>query len=283
MPCRIVYIIEKKLHFSQLYKIVTFEYSRLLLNICRYSLTMKQYRYETFTSIIEAQISQGIYQPGHKLPSVRALMKKFSVSTGTVQQGYEYLMIRGLVESIHKSGYYVSSSPQHQLIISPVKKKPVVRDAVFKHKLSLITSSGRTQNTLTGFNVAAPGDLLIPQKLILRTMQQVIREQGAGLLRYYPSTGSAALKNSICKQAAHYNANLLADELIITDGALQALYIALMSTCLAGDTVAVESPCVFSVLQVINTLRLKVVEIPVDFSTGFDIDYLKKSMRGNKD
>ncbi len=60
--------------------------------------------------------------------------------------------------------------------------------------------------------------------------------------------------------------------MLITDGALQALYIALAAVCEAGDIVAVESPCVFSVLEVIRVLRLKVIEIPVDTQTGFDVD-----------
>ena len=237
---------------------------------------MKQYRYEEFTTVIEAQIREGVYKPGYKLPSVRTLMKEFSISTGTAQQGYEYLMIKGLVESVHKSGYYVSNLPENLINVSSAKKKVTVRDAVFKHNLSLTTSLRTERNSLAEFNVAAPGDLLIPQKLILRTMQQVIREQGAGLLRYYPSGGSVELKDNICRHSAHYNSNLNAGELIITDGALQALYIALVSVCSTGDVIAVESPCVFSILQVVKMLQLKVIEIPMDFQMGFDIAYLKK-------
>lgn len=238
---------------------------------------MKRYRYEEFTVIIEAQIKAGVYKPGHKLPSVRALMRKYDMSTGAVQHGFDYLMSKGLVESIPKSGYYISNVTENQVDVVMPKRIPIVRDAVFKHKLSQTTSLRAGRNSLTEFNVAAPGDLLIPQKMILRTMQQVITAQGAGLLRYYPSTGSEELKYNICKHSAHYNTRMNADELIVTDGALQALYIALVSICSPGDVVAVESPCVFSILQVIKTLQLKVVEIPMDFQTGFDLAYLKKA------
>ena len=241
---------------------------------------MKQYRYEEFTTAIETKIKGGVYKTGHKLPSVRTLMKEFSISTGTVQQGYEYLMIKGLVESIHKSGYYVSNMPENQINTSLVKKKVIIKDALFNHNLLLTTALRAGRNSLTEFNVAAPGDLLIPQKLILRTMQQIISAQGASLLRYYPFGGSEELKNNICKHSAPYNSNLNASELIITDGALQALYIALVSVCSAGDVIAIESPCVFSILQVIKTLQLKVVEVPIHSRTGFDIEYLKKVCTG---
>lgn len=237
---------------------------------------MRAYKFEVFTAALEKQIREGFLKPGHKLPSVRELKEQYHTSMSTVQDGYAYLIDRGLVESIPRSGYYVRNRPAQPHREAKTKRKPVVRDAVFKHHLGL-TTSRQAGRRLSEFNVAAPGDLLIPQKLLLRTMQQVIREQGANLLRYYPPDGSADLKNNIVKRATRYQTMIDPEELLITDGALQALYIALSSVCDAGDVIAVESPCVFSALEVIRVLRLKVIEIPVDPHTGFDIDFLRKA------
>lgn len=241
---------------------------------------MGTYKFEAFTSVIEKNIREGIFKPGHKLPSVRELKEQYQTSISTIQNGYEYLIIRGLVESVPKSGYYVSNKPEVSDQQIKARHRPVVRDATFKHRLGLITSleDGRK---FSEFNVAAPGDLLIPQKLLLRTMQQVIREQGAGLLRYYPSNGSIELKTNIAKRAATYQTIINPAELLTTDGALQALYIALAAVCNTGDVVAVESPCVFSVLEVIRVLHLKVIEIPVDPHAGFDVDIFKKACHNN--
>lgn len=238
---------------------------------------MKNYKFEIFTSVIEKNIKEGIYMPGYKLPSVRTIKERHNLSSSTVQSGYEYLVIKGLINSISKSGYYVKNNQiaEHK----PVEKvqKPIIRDAEFQNKLMLTSVTNQGSKTISDFNAAVPGDLLIPQKLILRTMQEVIRTEGANLLRYYPANGSLTLRNHIVKHAASYDTLFNADELIITDGALQALYIALASVCNAGDVVAVESPCIFSALEVIRMLKLKVVEIPVRPNIGFDIDYLKKA------
>ncbi|MBN9297067.1 MAG: PLP-dependent aminotransferase family protein [Filimonas sp.] len=241
---------------------------------------MKTYKFEVFTSVIERKIREGIFKPGHKLPSVRELKEQYQTSTTTVQNGYDYLVIRGLVESVPKSGYYVRNKPGLSAPLTKSKRKPVVRDAIFKHHLSLTTTL-REGRKYSEFNVAAPGDLLMPQKLLLRTMQEVIREQGAGLLRYYPSNGSVDLKNNIVRRAAAQETSIDPEELLITDGALQALYIALSAVCNVGDVVAVESPCVFSVLEVIRVLQLKVIEIPVHPQTGFDIDFFRKACHSN--
>jgi len=240
---------------------------------------MRTYKFELFTTTIEKNIREGIFKPGQKLPSVRQIKEKYQLSSSTVQLGYEHLIFSGVVESIPKSGYYVCnkvSNAEHSII----KHKPVVRDAIFSNHLALTTSL-RMGRKISEFNVAAPGDLVIPQKLLLRTMQQVIREQGAGLLRYYPASGLHSLKENIIKQAVHSQTIISPDELLVTDGALQALYIALSATCNSGDVIALESPCVFSVLEVIRVLKLKVIEIPVDPVLGFDVDFFNKACGKN--
>lgn len=241
---------------------------------------MKTYKFEMFTSAIEKNIRDGIYKPGQKLPSVRSLKQQFQTSVSTIQNGYEHLIILGLVVSIPKSGYYVSAY-QPQKKQPPSQKNPVIRDAVFEKNIDLITSS-RDKKKIIEFNVATPGDLIISQKLLLRTMQQVIREHGVSLLRYYPPSGSDELKSNIIKHAAGHQTRIDQQELLITDGALQSLLIALATVCNAGDVIAVESPCVFSVLEVIRVLQLKVIEVPLDPVNGFDVFFFKKACQKNK-
>ncbi|WP_347220072.1 PLP-dependent aminotransferase family protein [Chryseobacterium sp.] len=233
---------------------------------------MKTYKYEAFTGVIEEQIRNGILQGGEKLPSIREIKERYHLSTSSVQSGFEYLMIKGLVESSPRSGYFVSEKREEYIPEARTKLSPVVRDEEFMKNM-LLTSKRISESS--SFNTTVPGDLLIPQKLILRTMQEVIREKGASLLRYYPSNGLEALRKQIAKQMGIHGCRFNPDELIITDGALQALTIALSSVTKAGDIVAVDSPCVFSILEVIANLDLKVVEIPVHYRSGFDSEYFR--------
>ncbi|RXM50451.1 MULTISPECIES: PLP-dependent aminotransferase family protein [unclassified Chryseobacterium] len=234
---------------------------------------MKTYRYEIFTAIIEEQIHSGILQSGDKLPSIREIKKRYHLSISSVQSGFEYLMIKGIVESSPRSGYFVAEQREENIPKAKTELPPVVRDEEFMKNI-LLTSKRISESS--SFNTAVPGDLLIPQKLILRTMQEVIREKGAALLRYYPSNGLETLRKQIAKQMGIYGCRFNPDELIITDGALQALTIALSSVTKAGDVIAVDSPCVFSILEVIGNLGLKVIEIPVHYRTGFDTEYFRK-------
>lgn len=233
---------------------------------------MKTYKYEAFTVIIEEQIRNGILQRGDKLPSIRQIKERYKLSISSVQSGFEYLMIKGLIESNPRSGYFVAEKREEYIPEERMKLPSVVRDEVFMKNM-LLTSKRFSESS--SFNTAVPDDLLIPQKLILRTMQEVIREKGAALLRYYPSNGLEALRKQIAKQMGGYGCRLNPDELIITDGALQALTIALSSVTKAGDVVAVDSPCVFSIWEVIANLSLKIIEVPVHYKSGFDTEYFK--------
>ncbi|AZA76891.1 PLP-dependent aminotransferase family protein [Chryseobacterium sp. G0186] len=240
---------------------------------------MKSYIYEVFTKIIEEQIRNGIFQPKDRLPSVREIKERYNISTSSVQSGFESLVIKGLIESVPRSGYFVSQITEEPISKMKMKLPQVVRDEVFMKNV-MLTSKRSSEHR--SFNNTVPGDLLIPQKLILRTMQEVIREKGASLLRYYPSNGLEALRKQIARHMGMHGCQLNPDELIITDGALQALTIALSSVTKAGDIVAVDSPCVFSILEVIANLGLKVVEIPVHYRSGFDTEYFRKICAENK-
>ncbi|MGC5743545.1 PLP-dependent aminotransferase family protein [Chryseobacterium sp. NFX27] len=234
---------------------------------------MRSYKYEIFTSVIEEQIRSRILLKGDRLPSVREIKNRYQLSISSVQSGFEYLMMKGLIESSPRSGYFVTSVEDH---ISTARTEliPVVRDAAFAKNV-MLTSARNKPSESSSFNMAAPGDLLIPQKLILRTMQEVIREKGTALLRYYPANGLYELRKQISIQMSAHGCLMNPDELIITDGALQALTIALRAVTDPGDIVAVESPCVFSVLEAVANLGLKMIEIPVHYENGFDTEYFR--------
>ena len=49
-----------------------------------------------------------------------------------------------------------------------------------------------------------------------------------------------------------------------------------------GDTVAVESPTFYGVLQAIESLRLKALEIPMHPRDGLSLEALSKALRRSK-
>ncbi len=61
------------------------------------------------------------------------------------------------------------------------------------------------------------------------------------------------------------------DEIVVTDGGLEALNLCLQAVTAPGDWVAVESPTFYAALQVLERLHLKAVEVATDPVSGIDI------------
>jgi GntR family transcriptional regulator, hexuronate regulon transcriptional repressor len=67
--------------------------------------------YQQVANAIMASIVSGKYKPGERLPSERDLAAAFKVSRPTIREATISLEIRGLAESRHGSGIYVTDHP----------------------------------------------------------------------------------------------------------------------------------------------------------------------------
>lgn len=71
--------------------------------------------YRQVADSIMASIKTGDYKPGSRLPSERDLATAYKVSRPTVREAMIALEIRGLVESRHGSGIYITEHPPAQM------------------------------------------------------------------------------------------------------------------------------------------------------------------------
>ncbi len=102
---------------------------------------MKSYKYEIFTSVIEEQIRNGVVKENDRLPSIREIRKRYRLSTSSVQSGFEYLMIKGLIKSSPRSGYFVADQKQNGDHKKTGQLPPVVRNEIFMKNM-MLTSKG---------------------------------------------------------------------------------------------------------------------------------------------
>lgn len=83
--------------------------------------------YVNLAELLGARIEQGLYRPGDRLPSVRALSLEHGVSLSTVQQAYRHLEDQGLATPKPKSGYFVPQARQQPALpmVSRAAQRPV--------------------------------------------------------------------------------------------------------------------------------------------------------------
>ncbi len=67
---------------------------------------------------------------------------------------------------------------------------------------------------------------------------------------------------------------------MITNGATEAINLALRAVTRPGDTVAVESPTFYGLLQILESLNLHVLEVPASAHTGLNLQALQRLLQG---
>ena len=227
---------------------------------------------------IEQLIEKKALKVGDKLLSTRALSKEQGISLSTAFQAYYYLESKGLIEARPQSGYYVKFSPQHTLDIptccDPVDEAvPVSVDEM----ISSVYHDLRSDKILS-LNLGAPHPSLLPAAKLNKSVMHVLRSSKDSCLGYEHVQGNEVLRKQIARLSFNWGGALSEDDIVVTAGCMEALSLCLRAVTQPGDAVAAEGPTFYGILQAMQTLGLKVVEIPTDPCSGIDLDYLEQSI-----
>jgi DNA-binding transcriptional MocR family regulator len=95
--------------------------------------------------------------------------------------------------------------------------------------------------------------------------------------------GDPALRAIIARRALDAGIQIGADDIIMTHGGIEAVNLALRAVTQPGDTVTVESPCFFGLLQALESLGLRALEIPASPTTGLAIEALAFALHTHPD
>ncbi|QEC40574.1 PLP-dependent aminotransferase family protein [Pseudobacter ginsenosidimutans] len=228
---------------------------------------------------VEKMIGDDILRIGDKLPSVRVLSKEHGISMGTAFQAYYHLEGKGLIESRPKSGYYVRFNPRRFADL-PKKMDPVVTpvEKVTNQDMIMQMIKTMTAEDIMNFALASPSVNLLPAARLSKSVVHALRNDPHQCLQYEHAQGNPELRKQIARLSFNWGGKVKPDEVIITSGCMEAVVMALRSVTHAGDTIAVECPSYFGIYQVIESLGLKLIEIPADPVTGIDLDGLERAI-----
>jgi DNA-binding transcriptional MocR family regulator len=242
----------------------------------------KVFRYRHLAEEIEQKILSGIYQPGEKLPSIRKLHKQSNLSISTIYRTYMELEALGLVQARPKSGYYVNPVVLQKLKVPRFKKisfppKKVKLSAMINSVISAISNP-----YLLPLGSTVTDSELLPFKHFARTLKDLSHAELKSMISYSLSEGYPELRRQIALRTLGALKGISPEDIIITNGCMEAVALSLLAVTDPGDTVAVETPTNFGYLQLLKELRLLVLEVPTDPRLGADINALEKIFRQNR-
>jgi DNA-binding transcriptional MocR family regulator len=236
---------------------------------------MKEVLFQKLTATLSGQIKNGTLKTGEKMPSLRTLHKEYGVSMNTVIRAYLELEANGLIVSRPQSGYYVCYQPSSLSVPSVSNPSSSNVAEGIETLISKVYSTIKSDDFIR-FSLGVPENELLPIARLNKELVHAMRSLKESGTEYEEIQGNRKLRRDIARMTYTWGGNLKEDDIVTTAGAMGALSFGLMALTQKGDTIAVESPVYFGILQLAKSLGLKVLELPTHPVTGVDPDALKK-------
>jgi len=238
--------------------------------------------YKQLATRLRKSIESGTLRSGEKLASLRELTVQQKVSLATAIHAYRLLEEQGLIEARPQAGYFVVDA-QLQLQEPGVTQPPASPSTGSLAELSAEVFASLANPDLIPLGSAAclNGDMF-PVEAIRRTAGRILRQKGALLAEYPFGAGIEDLRRQIGKRSLAMGASIPWRDILITNGATEAISLCLRAVTQPGDIVVTESPTYFGILQGIEMLGLRVLEVPTDPRDGLLLDALKVALKRNK-
>lgn len=234
--------------------------------------------YETAAEQLIEQIKGGRYLPGQRLPSIRELSQRMSRSIATIQEMYLLLERRGWVEARPRSGYFVIKPLPTQTASVQLPQGQLKPSTVSQWRLSLNSTSHNPGNLPHLFGRASP-DLTLPTLNPLKQLlANMTRASSTHALGYGALQGVDELRSAIARRMLSAECKVSANDVLITSSCQEALNCALRAVTEPGDIIAIESPTYYGIIQALEAMNLKALEIPSDPSSGMSLPALELAL-----
>ncbi|MFD2167626.1 PLP-dependent aminotransferase family protein [Thalassotalea euphylliae] len=235
--------------------------------------------YQQIVDFIEKQQRDGLLKPGDKLPSLRKLSKQLEISVPTVKQAYVELERQGRVCARPQSGYYLKAQQARTLQPRPNKwagAKPV--EVKCRSLIEQVYDAVHLPDTVA-LGISNPVHTHPPDKALARLMRSVISRVAEKAVSYGPSNGCPKLRMQLAFRYQEQGVAVNYQDMVITNGAQEALSIALQCVAEKGDVIAIESPCFFGLIELIESLGMKALEVYTCTEDGVSLSELEKTLQ----
>ena len=217
-------------------------------------------------------ILQGRLRPGARLPSSRSLAHQYGISRGSVLAAFGHLEAEGYLTGETGSGSYVARNLPDDLLHARVAEP----DPAGTPQPPMLSRRGREMARLSlplpathtigrAFRLHEPALDLFPVETWARVAARVVRRMPRNLLGLGEAQGLLPLRRAIASYlGSARGVRCSPAQIIVTQGAQQALHLCGQLLLDPGDTVWVEDPGYPGARSALLAAGATVVPIPVD-------------------
>lgn len=222
---------------------------------------------------VKEAVLAGRIGAGVRLPPTRTLCRLLGVSRQTVQAAYEQLMAEGYLEGTVGKGTFVSAAlpaaVKARAALQPLARPLSARGSAMADGMARVR---RHDGPPRAFRASMPGLDLFPFDVWRRLEAQHWR-RSAGRLGYGDDgAGDAVLRELLCAYLASRGVRCTPEQVVITAGSQQALYLLAQLLLAPGEGVWIESPGYQGAVAAFAAAGARVRPVPVD-AEGMDVTY----------
>lgn len=235
--------------------------------------------YQQIMEQIIEYIQTGQLNPGDRLPSERKLADRYGVNRSTVVHALEELVSLGWIIRKQGSGTLVNEgrwgrSATPRMNWRQLLSREIPRIETYLLELHELQKDPQALDLYTG---ELPLDLIPDFQLPAYTWEELLIEEKKQRELGYPP-----LQKVICERLAREQGlKVGTNQVLITSGAQQALFLLLQIMLEAGDSVAIEDPSFLYSLPIFDTAGVRLYGVPMD-EEGMQIEALEQLILAKK-
>jgi DNA-binding transcriptional MocR family regulator len=230
--------------------------------------------YRQIADGVRAAAQDGRLMPGRRLPPTRNLARQLGVNRQTVVAAYEHLAAEGWVHSHTGKGTFLVDPQALAARGAQATSGPQPDDgwltsfsrAVEGPNVGGLLSVYQMANAAEGISFAGsyPSRELMPVEAFGRAMAATLRDAGPDALSYGPTAGHPPLRARLAARMRETGSRIDPENVLITNGAQQAIELVFHTFLERGDAVIIEEPTYTGALSVVGSIGARAIAVPVD-------------------
>ncbi|MFI7588617.1 PLP-dependent aminotransferase family protein [Spongisporangium articulatum] len=217
--------------------------------------------YRALADRLRLLVLEGRLPVGTVLPSERTLATALDTSRTTTTSAYRQLREEGFAVGSQGAGTWTTLPASDPDVVTPTW--PINSDGE--------PGPGGGRGDFSSAATEAPPQLYVAYQAALAEMPRYLPGNG------YVTSGLPVLRERIAARYTERGLPTTADQILITNGALQALHLVLDVVAQRGDRVLVEHPTYPAAAEAIKARGGRPVPFPVE--TGWDVDRARTLLR----
>ncbi len=223
---------------------------------------------EQLADALARAIELGLLPAGTKLPAERELARELALSRTTIVAAYDRLRLAGLARSRQGSGTRVATRRPGLFAFTPTRAEDTDTEAPFRIARSSAAGAGSPD-----WLVHHPADAIqftigaLPAgPTVASCVEAALRDDVPGLLGEmgYDPFGLSRLRVGIADYLARLGVPTDPDQILVTNGAQQAVHLIASQIGGPGSAVVLENPTYIGAIDAFRTTGNRLLPMPVD-------------------